>query len=109
MPSVAASLSPRSALPSTRTPSPLGLSKGAPPRISNKIRTGIAKLNSEITKERDLGEGFCIGHSFFCPADHEKPNDQWYSEIIDSEIKPLLKEYFESPDRVETLTKELLQ
>jgi 5-methylcytosine-specific restriction protein B len=85
------------------------LQKGASKELLNKVRTGIGKLNSEITKERDLGEGFCIGHSFFCPADNEKPNDQWFSEIIDSEIKPLLKEYFESPDRVETLVKELLQ
>jgi 5-methylcytosine-specific restriction protein B len=85
------------------------LQKGASKDLLNKIRTGIAKLNSEILKERGLGEDFCIGHSFFCPADTEKPDDHWYSEIIDSEIKPLLKEYFESADRVETLVKELLQ
>lgn len=85
------------------------LQKGATNDLLNKIRAGIAKLNSDIIKERDLGEGFCIGHSFFCPADNEKPDELWYSEIIDSEIKPLLKEYFESPDRVETVVKELLQ
>jgi 5-methylcytosine-specific restriction protein B len=85
------------------------LQKGASKELLHKIRSGIGKLNSEITKERDLGEGFCIGHSFFCPAENEKPDNSWYSEIIDSEIKPLLKEYFESPDRVDTLTKELLQ
>lgn len=85
------------------------LQKGASDALLRKIRDGIRNLNAKITDERDLGEGFCIGHSFFCPADNEKPDDKWYAEIIDSEIQPLLKEYFESRDRVETLVKELLQ
>jgi hypothetical protein len=84
------------------------VNKSGSKELLHRIRHGIAKLNAEISKERDLGEGFCIGHSFFCPADKDTPNDHWYSEIIDSEIKPLLKEYFESSDRVETLIKELL-
>jgi len=82
------------------------------PRIARARGIPVEQVRDLIashTKERDLGEGFCIGHSFFCPAENEKPDNSWYSEIIDSEIKPLLKEYFESPDRVDTLTKELLQ
>jgi hypothetical protein len=80
---------------------------GGSKELLKKIRSGVGKLNSEIMKERDLGEGFCIGHSFFCPTKNERPDDSWYSEIIDSEIKPLLKEYFEAPDRVEALLKHL--
>lgn len=61
-----------------------------------------------IEKERDLGPGFRIGHSFFCPPDGCAPNDAWYREIIDGEIQPLLEEYFDSRERVEKLVAELL-
>jgi 5-methylcytosine-specific restriction protein B len=67
-------------------------------------------LNAAIDKERDLGERFRIGHSFFCPAHrHQKPDAQWYRDIIQTEIKPLLEEYFDSKDRVENLIAEVLK
>lgn len=81
--------------------------KGASTELVARIRKRVAALNAEIEKERDLGSGFRIGHSFFCP--NEGPaDDAWYEEIVDSEIKPLLEEYFESSERVEQLIKDLL-
>ena len=66
-------------------------------------------MNEIIKKERDLGPGFCIGHSFFCPLAGYEPNDAWYREVIAGEIQPLLEEYFDSHERVEKLVADLLE
>ena len=59
----------------------------------------IENLNSAIANDESLGEGFCIGHSYFCNL-HDA-NDQSLSSIIEFEIIPLLKEYwFDEPVKV---------
>jgi 5-methylcytosine-specific restriction protein B len=82
--------------------------KGASEALVARLRKRVRELNAVIEKERDLGPGFRIGHSFFCPPDGCAPNDAWYREIIDGEIQPLLEEYFDSRERVEKLVTELL-
>ena len=82
--------------------------KGASEALIARLRERVRELNAVIEKERDLGPGFRIGHSFFCPPDGCAPNDAWYREIIDGEIQPLLEEYFDSRERVEKLVAELL-
>ena len=43
----------------------------------------------------NLGPGFCIGHSFFTiPAGAEPPTEEWYCSIIETEVAPLLEEYW---------------
>lgn len=76
--------------------------------LIERIRAKVRAVNAVIERERDLGPGFRIGHSFFCPADGQQPDDEWYREVIDGEIQPLLEEYFESRDQVEKLVVELL-
>ena len=83
--------------------------RGASVRLLARIRERLNALNSEIEEYRDLGPGFRIGHSFFCPLGGQIPNDAWYREVIDSEIRPLLEEYFESRERVEKLVNDLLE
>jgi 5-methylcytosine-specific restriction protein B len=73
-----------------------------------RIRAKIENLNAVIEKERDLGSGFRIGHSFFCPLDGHLPDEAWYREVIAGEIQPLLMEYFDSGERVKVLVAELL-
>ena len=80
---------------------------GASNELLNRIRQRIDVLNAAIDKDRDLGAGFRIGHSFFAPA--TGPLDEaWYREVIDSEIQPLLEEYFDSHETVDQLVKDLL-
>jgi 5-methylcytosine-specific restriction protein B len=70
-------------------------SSGADKNLIAKIVDRMTKLNTTISSDsRNLGEGFCIGHSYFCPIDGTRLNDYWYQEIIESEIKPLLEEYW---------------
>ena len=79
--------------------------KGASSAFITRLVAGVERLNVEIDAERDLGSGFRIGHSFFCPPsalDGAAPPawERWLSEIIDAEIAPLLDEYFEDRKRV---------
>ena len=64
--------------------------------LIDKIITNLTSLNDKIEKdEKNLGKGYRIGHSYFCPDEETKnPNEDWYRRIIEFEIKPLLREYW---------------
>ncbi|MBR5760248.1 MAG: hypothetical protein IKX88_16800, partial [Thermoguttaceae bacterium] len=53
----------------------------------------VKRLNKEIASDDSLGEGFCIGHSFFCGLTPESV-DSKLPNIVDFELIPLLKEYW---------------
>ena len=82
--------------------------RNASGELITRICDKVGALNADIEKERDLGPGFRIGHSFFCPPDGDSASEEWYREVIDGEIKPLLEEYFDSRERVEKLVGALL-
>ncbi|MDQ3546951.1 MAG: EVE domain-containing protein [Verrucomicrobiota bacterium] len=81
---------------------------GASNVLISRIQKRVRELNDEISKDRDLGAGFRVGHSFFCCTNGGAPDEAWYQEIIDGEINPLIREYFESSERVSQLTDRLL-
>ena len=61
----------------------------------------IESLNNDISTDESLGDGFCIGHSYFCNLEAEEINDQELSGIVEYEIIPLLKEYwFDEPSKI---------
>jgi MoxR-like ATPase len=79
--------------------------------VAERIVERISRLNDAIGKDTaNLGPGFRIGHSFFCAAKLEgQADNDWYAEIIGSEIMPLLEEYwFDDPDKVSAWREELL-
>lgn len=65
-------------------------------KLDNKqfdnIVDGIVKLNEVISKDDSLGQGFCIGHSYFC--NQKEVNIEWLQNVIDYDILPMLKEYW---------------
>lgn len=72
-------------------------------KFDNLIKK-VEDLN-EVIKE-DLGEGFCIGHSYFCNL--ETVEIDKLSLIIEFELIPLLKEYwFDDKEKVNTWIKNL--
>ncbi|MCF8233253.1 MAG: EVE domain-containing protein [Bacteroidales bacterium] len=84
--------------------------------IDNGVDEGIAKtitkklgnLNLEISKDRNLGKGFRIGHSYFCTIPNRIGDENWYQNIIDHEIAPLLEEYwYDKNDKAEIEIKRL--
>ena len=65
----------------------------------DRLINSIENLNSAIATDDSLGEGFCIGHSYFCNL--KKVTDQALSGIVEYELIPLLKEYwFDEPTKV---------
>lgn len=72
------------------------IAKGVPEKLSKKILDRFKALNETIqSDEKHLGNGYKIGHSYFCPdGDTDKPDDDWYNRIIKFEIQPLLNEYW---------------
>lgn len=69
-------------------------------KFDNLIRC-IAALNDKIAADESLGEGFCIGHSYFCNFTPETIDDAAIKGIVEYEIIPMLKEYwFDEPLKV---------
>ena len=52
----------------------------------------IKELNTEITQDKSLGKGFCIGHSYFCNA--KECTEDWMKDIVEFDIFPMLSEYW---------------
>ena len=76
----------------------------------NKLIGCVENLNNIIANDESLGDGFCIGHSYFCskPVNGQTP-DQWYKAIVKYEISPLLDEYWwDDKDKANECKKELL-
>jgi len=82
---------------------------GATAGLVQKIREKMGELNRLISEdERNLGPGYCIGHSYFCPG-NIPPNEVWFREVVDSEIAPLLEEYWvDDPNKVKEYVNLLL-
>jgi len=78
-------------------------------QFCDQIINGLNALNNEIKSDKNnLGDGYQIGHSYFCPAGSMDFNISWFNNIIKYEIEPLLKEYwFDEPERVESLVENL--
>ncbi len=58
----------------------------------NQLIECTKRLNEEITRDESLGEGFCIGHSYFCNL--TEATDDALNDIVNYELAPLLKEYW---------------
>ena len=76
--------------------------RGANPDLATRISDRMAKLNDTIRSDKELGGGFQIGHSYFVPVEGDVPSEDWYKHIVETQIAPLLREYwFDSPGDVE--------
>lgn len=61
-----------------------------------EIERLISALNDEITIDPSLGAQFQVGHSYVTPAVGMNITDakEWFSEVVETEIGPLLDEYW---------------
>lgn len=60
--------------------------------ILNELVSRVKDLNKEISLDKSLGKGFCIGHSYFCGRD--VCTEEWLHSIVDYDILPMLSEYW---------------
>ena len=68
------------------------------PKLESLI-TAVESLNNTISADESLGDGFRIGHSYFC-TDGEI-TDEWLKSVVEYEVIPLIKGYwFDEPTKV---------
>ncbi len=67
----------------------------------NDLLACVVRLNEAISADETLGEGFRIGHSYFCGMRAEDVTDAKLSAIVEYELVPMLREYwFDEPSKV---------
>ena len=84
-----------------------GLDQG----VVDHVQRVMNLLNEQIAKDRSLGPQFKIGHSYVTPSKGEVIEDSrtWFENIVESELVPLLEEYwFDNLDRVDDAKNSLL-
>ena len=68
----------------------------------------VERLNQAIAADESLGEGFYIGHSYFCDMDADTCDATALSSIVEYELIPMLREYwFDEPAKVEEWARKL--
>ena len=84
---------------------------GIPADFLTDIEGRLIRLNDDIAADRNLGRQFRIGHSHVTPAPGDVDDDPpgWFTQVVETEIAPLLREYwFDDPDRVDDAISQLL-
>ena len=62
--------------------------------LLDKVIEQIKQLNKVIEEDASLGEGFAIGHSYFCQLHKADNLDQAIRDIVQYDIIPMLEEYW---------------
>jgi 5-methylcytosine-specific restriction protein B len=77
--------------------------KGFADNVVEVIQNRMNALNETIAQDRALGPQFRIGHSYVTPGtDGTLDPITWFTEVIDTELAPLLEEYwFDAPERAQ--------
>ncbi|MDB4944545.1 MAG: mcrB [Labilithrix sp.] len=81
-----------------------------PEGVVQLIIQRLSALNERIATDGQLGPAFRVGHSFFCPRgeDFSSLGADWFREIVETEVGPLLDEYwYDAPEKAR-LAKEAL-
>jgi hypothetical protein len=85
---------------------------GASRTLILSIVSRFEALNRTIADDTtNLGPGFCVGHSFFCPTGPQVTFDEaWYQRVVKTEVAPLLYEYwFDRPKQAQQMIDRLLE
>lgn len=64
--------------------------------LLKEIEKRIKELNEKISSDISLGPQFNIGHSYVTPSPVVEIQDgvKWFKQVVETEIKPLLEEYW---------------
>lgn len=64
------------------------------PDALSQIKGKLDSLNQTIAEDPNLGPQFRIGHSFVTPNDKIPDANDWFKQVVETEIGPLLDEYW---------------
>lgn len=79
--------------------------------LADEIASRMGGLNKTIESDERLGKQFRVGHSYVTPVEalETGTTKQWFRRVVDTEIAPLLEEYwFDEPSRAQQAVTELL-
>ncbi|WP_051906807.1 AAA family ATPase [Methylomarinum vadi] len=79
--------------------------------VLDEIESRMAALNEDIASDASLGKQFQVGHSYVTPPTGARINDarEWFKQIVQTEIGPLLEEYwFDANDKADNAKQRLL-
>lgn len=82
------------------------------PGVASAIEKCLEHLNSTISADSRLGKAFRIGHSYVTPNQslEGRSSRDWFAEVVASELRPLLREYwFDAPEVAEREADRLLE
>jgi 5-methylcytosine-specific restriction protein B len=85
---------------------------GIDSEILVEIEKRLIALNSDISADTGLGPQFRVGHSYVTPPFGIPINDarEWFRQVVDTEIGPLLDEYwFDALDKSQKARERLLE
>ena len=77
-----------------------------------EIEKRLIALNSEISADTGLGPQFRVGHSYVTPPFGIPISDarEWFRQVVDTEIGPLLDEYwFDALEKSQKARERLLE
>lgn len=80
-------------------------------QLVDDIGARMRKLNDAIAADGALGANFRVGHSYVTPGAGDRVRDpvSWFRAVVETEIGPLLEEYwFDRPERAQEETERLL-
>ena len=84
--------------------------RDADPSTLDDIQRRIKSLNDEISADPSLGPQFRIGHSYLTPTFSIPDTIEWFIDVVETEIGPLLDEYwFDTPDKAQQARQDLLK
>ena len=78
----------------------------------DSIERRLTTLNEKISDDDLLGPQFRVGHSVVTPSKGTAITSpvEWFTQVVDTEIGPLLDEYwFDAPDRARSAKEDLLE
>ena len=84
---------------------------GVPNDFLTNVEQRMTALNKRISSDSNLGSQFCVGHSYVTPTPETQIDDpvDWFRDVVDTEIGPLLDEYwFDNVSEAENAKSELL-
>lgn len=82
--------------------------KGLSDAMIEHICSSVAKVNARIREDINLGDGFQIGHSYFCSFEPMEDENKWWDEILSFELKPLMEEiWFDDMEKVSQTIQQL--
>lgn len=71
-----------------------------------KVVDAVKELNNRIAFDDSLGDGFMIGHSYFC---NQPDNEDWIENVVKYDLCPMLDEYwFDNQEKCDDEKKRLL-